>query len=155
MTVEFGFRSKKFDFFRYFFPGNMRNISVSVLLTKIIGIQSNVFRYSIVFFFATWQNILTHDKLCSSTTNITRIKLISFHSTILTILTIHTFVRFFVIQIFPIDGFHVTYCFDLYVRRPNFLEAKNSNRQWENLKNLSLNFSLLYYTVQKILALFN
>ena len=159
MTVEFGFRSKKFDFFRYFFPGNMRNISVSVLLTKIIGIQSNVFRYSIVFFFATWQNILTHDKLCSSTTNITRIKLISFHSTILTIHTIHTFVRFFVIQIFPIDGFHVTYCFDLYVRRPNFLEAKNSNRQWENLKNLSrnksLNFSLLYYTVQKILALFN
>ena len=62
MTVEFGFRSKKFDFFRYFFPGNMRNISVSVFLTKIIGIQSNVFRYSIVFFFCyvtkyldTWQ----------------------------------------------------------------------------------------------------
>ena len=107
MTVEFGFTSKKFDFFRYFFPGNMRNISVSVLLTKIIGIQSNVFRYSIFSF--CYVTKYTNDKLFSSTTKITRIKLIFFHSTIL---TIHTFVGFFVIQQkFPIDGFHVTYCF--------------------------------------------
>ena len=76
MTVEFSFTSKKFDFFRYFFPGNMRNISVSVLLTKIIGIQSNVFRYSIFFF--CYVTKYTNDKLFSSTTKITRIKLIFF-----------------------------------------------------------------------------
>ena len=156
MTVEFGFRSKKFDFFRYFFPGNMRNISVSVFLTKIIGIQSNVFRYSIVFFFCyvtkyldTWQIVFFDNQY-----NENKAYFFSLYYTHYTY-----FCGFFVIQIFPIDGFHVTYCFDLYVRRPNFLEAKNSNRQWENLKNLSrnksLNFSLLYYTVQKILALFN
>ena len=36
-----------------------------------------------------------------------------------------------------IDGFHVTYCFDFYVQRPDFLEAKTGRRQWKDLEKTS------------------
>ena len=48
---------------------------------------------------------------------------------------------FYVVQMIQhlstdMNGFHVKYLFWFFVRRPNFLEAKNGSRQWENLENL-------------------
>ena len=65
-----------------------------------------------------------------------------------------------------IDGFHVVYYFDFYARQPDFLVVKNGSRQWKTLENLLLKkianllkkksiLLLLYYTVQKIPAVFN
>ena len=34
------------------------------------------------------------------------------------------------------SGFNVTFCFDLYVPRPDTLEAKSGSCQWENLTGI-------------------
>ena len=56
-----------------------------------------------------------------------------------------------------IGGIHVTHCFDFCTQQPNFLEAINGSRQWENFQNLLLKqiTNFLEKTVTSSVTLFS